>query len=701
MGERSGDLATCVERVLARGGRDLVLAAPLGLGKPNRLLNAITRRVADDASRSLTLCTALSLSVPRPSAGLEKRFAGPFLARHFGADYPDLDYVAAMRAGTLPPNIRVQEFYFQSGAMLRTRRAQADYASLNYTFVARDLAGAGIHAIVQLVAQRGEGDAARYSLSSNPDVTLDLLDAIAKAGGERPLVVGVVHRGLPFLGGDAEVGGDLFDLLLDEPGHDQPLFALPREDVDDAEYAIGLHASTLVRDGGTLQIGIGALSDALVEGLRLRHARNADYLRLIAGLGGPTPAHIGHHGGVAPFQLGLYGSSEMVMDGFMHLRRAGILRRLVFDDLALQRALDAGVIGTVMREGDTQRLVEAGVMPQRPDRLAMARLDALGLWPEGHDERVDLGDAAQREAFDRAIRGRRLRGGRYLQGAFYLGSAELYAWLGALDGEDHEGLAMGRISHINRLRRGHEALAAVQRRDARFFNTCMMANLLGAAVSDTLDDGRVVSGVGGQYNFVAMAHELDGACSVLMLRATREVDGRTTSNLRWAGGQLTIPRHLRDVFVTEYGVADLRGRSDRDCIEAMLAICDARFIDGLVAEAVAAGKLPTDFRVPEGWRANTPSSLAGRLADARRRGLLPAYPFGSDFDALELRLLAALQWLRLHSKGPGGWLKLAGALSARVPDEPAALARMGLATPRGWRERLEARLVAAALGRTA
>ena len=68
---------------------------------------------------------------------------------------------------------------------------------------------------------------------------------------------------------------------------------------------------------------------------------------------------------------------------------------------------------------------------------------------------------------------------------------------------------------------GREALDALQRRDARFFNICMMATALGAAVSDGLENGQVVSGVGGQYNFVAMAHALEGGRSILMLRSTR------------------------------------------------------------------------------------------------------------------------------------------------------------------------------------
>lgn len=634
-------LDQAVETLLSLGLR-LSLAAPLGLGKPNRLLNALYARFKADPSRNLVLYTALSLDLPEAGSDLERRFLAPFLARHFGADYPRLDYVVDLKGGRLPSNVRVQEFYFQSGAMLNCERAQRDYASINYTHVARDLAEEGVDAIVQLVAQRGEGAQARYSLSCNPDVTLDVIDAFAARGRPRPFVVGVVHPDLPFLGGDAEIGADFFDAFVEESSAAQPLFALPQGSVDPTEYAIGLHASTLVRDGGTLQIGIGALSDAIVHSLLLRHGRNADYraaLLALRGTDASTDALVGRIGGLAPFERGLYGASEMVMDGFMHLRRAGILTRRVHD----------------------------------------------GPEPE--------------QAADPSTR----RGGHYLKGAFYLGTRALYDWLRRLEGEDWEGLAMCRVSDINQLYGGRERLDAAQRRDARFFNTCMMATLLGAATSDALEDGRVVSGVGGQYNFVAMAHALPDGRSALLLRATRRNGRRTESNLRWHYGHTTIPRHLRDLYVTEYGVADLRGKSDEACARAMLAISDARFVDALAGEAIRAGKLPRDFRVPEAWRANTPEVLHAKLRPFVSKGLLPAFPFGSDFDAVERRLLPALLWLKSTAARPRRWTSLLGALLAPgpVPDAWACLDRLGLRDGTGgWRQALLARLVRGALART-
>jgi hypothetical protein len=95
-------LARAVDALLARCGEEIAVAAPLGLGKPHRPLNALYDRVESEASRRLRSHTALSLEPPAPRAGLEQRFLGPFLARHFGADLPRLRYVKAQKSDALP-----------------------------------------------------------------------------------------------------------------------------------------------------------------------------------------------------------------------------------------------------------------------------------------------------------------------------------------------------------------------------------------------------------------------------------------------------------------------------------------------------------------------------------------------------------------------------------------------------------------------
>ena len=637
--------AECASHIIDRLGLHLRVAAPLGLGKPHALLNLLYQRTSADGDRTLTLFTALSLTRPQPKPGLEARFLAPFLERHFGADQVDPQYAIDQAHNALPDNVEVHEFYMQSGALLHSQAAQTGYISQNYTHVARDLARQKLNLLVQLVARRDGPDGVHYSLSCNPDLTLDLLRQIERDGCPRPLCVAVVHPDLPYMSGMAEVAAGFFDLEL-QPESSPTLFALPRLPLDTAEYALGLHASALVKDGGCLQIGIGALSDALVKAVLLRQQQNDAWREALAALDdtGNTQRLADDVGGLAPLDRGLYGASEMVLDGFMHLQRGGVLKRRSWDDLAIEKASAEG------------------------------RLDQS------------------------------TPGGHYLRGAFFLGTAELYQWLADTEAADPDAIDMCPVSNVNHLYGDHQPLASLQRRGARFFNTCMMATLLGAAVSDTLDDGGVVSGVGGQYNFVAMAHELPDGRSVLLLRATRQGKNGVQSNIRWNYAQTTIPRHLRDLYVTEYGMADLRGKSDGECIAAMLSISDARFIDALRAEAQSHGKLAADFVIPAGWRRNTPAHLREALMPFQQAGHLPTFPFGSDLTEVEQQLLVALNWLKSAQsswRGKRRLLRAAIGPGRPVRNEAAALARMKLEHPQTLAERMEQRLLLAALRRPA
>lgn len=638
-------LDEAVDLILSRTPGPLRMGAPLGIGKPHRLLNALYARIARDPARPWSLYTALSLDPPAGGKGLEGRFVTPFAARHFGGDFPRLDYVQAMKRDALPPNIEVEEFYMQGGALLRSSTAQRHYASLNYTHVARALTDRALNVIVQKVAREPGGT--RLSMSCNNDLTQDTVDAVMARGLPRPLLVAEVDPQLPWIGGTAAVDEAYFDIVVTPPGPYPMLFGLPRQPVSDVDYAIGLYASTLVRDGGTLQIGIGALADALSHALVLRHTDNATYRRVLAALDPELERHpaVLASGGLDPFAIGLYGCSEMVNEGFKRLVETGVIRRKVADDEALMQ------------------------------RIA--------------DGSANLGDHARLE-----------RDGEYLHGAFYLGSPAFYDWLRELPDDQRRAIGMRRISMINELQHGQETLARLQRRDARFFNSCMMATALGAAVSDGLDDGRVVSGVGGQYNFVDMSNALDGARSVLMFRAVREDAGSAGSNVRWNYGHTTIPRHLRDLYVNEYGIADLRGKNDEDCIIAMGGITDSRFQRGLMEQAQRAGKLRTGFHPAAHWIDNTPVHLSARLRAFRHDGTLPDYPLGSDFTGVEQRIVNALGWLKANTATP--WKKagiVLRAMGARTDDEE-AMVRMGLAAPGSLGERIEAKLLALGLRET-
>jgi acyl-CoA hydrolase len=291
--------------------------------------------------------------------------------------------------------------------------------------------------------------------------------------------------------------------------------------------------------------------------------------------------------------------------------------------------------------------------------------------------------------------------GVMLHGAFFLGPKAFYRALREMPPEQLARIQMMPVSFTNQLY-GDEVGKRRARVDARFVNNTMMATLMGAAVSDGLEDGQVVSGVGGQYNFVAQAFALQGARSVLALEATRPAGAKTLSNIRWNYGHATIPRHLRDVFVTEYGVADVRGKSDAETIAAMLAVTDSRFQAELAKIAKDAGKLPKDFEIPSAHRENFPEAIAAALKPARNAGLLPSFPFGSDFTEVEQRLIPALQVLQEAQRTP---LRLPGLLwdgFTHTPDaaDRECLVRLGLDAPATMTELAYRALVSAALVRS-
>src|ERR1700687_324338 len=291
--------------------------------------------------------------------------------------------------------------------------------------------------------------------------------------------------------------------------------------------------------------------------------------------------------------------------------------------------------------------------------------------------------------------------GVVLHGAFFRGPKSFYRSLREMRTDQIARIQMMPVSFTNELY-GDEALKRRARVDARFVNNAMMATLMGAVISDGLEDGQVVSGVGGQYNFVAQAFALQGARSILTVEATRQAGAKTQSNIRWSYGHETIPRHLRDVIVTEYGVADIRGKSDADVIAAMLQVADSRFQAELARQAKDAGKLPQNFELPAAHRENFPERIADALRPAREAGVLPSFPFGSDFTEVKQRLIPALQILQNAQRSPQ---RLPGLLWQGLTARPDAadnecLARLGLDRPATLSEHAYRALVSAALARS-
>ena len=716
MPQSFNDVTELVDATIRRVGRRIVLALPLGIGKPTVIANEFFRRALREPDLDLTIITALSLQKPAAKSELEARFAGPLIERIFG-DCPDLEYLRAMRADRMPANVRVIEFFVEPGSSLHVAHSQQNFLCANYTHVAREIVARGVNVVAHLVARRTVAGELQVSLGSNPDITLDLLPSIAAArtAGKEIVCLAQAHAEMPFMFGGAQVPAETFDFLLDDPRFEHRLFCPPNPALATVDHAIGLHASALVADGGTLQIGIGELGDSICYALLLRQQQNAAYRQALRDLGTEqSAAMIDALGGRDALVDGLFASTEMFVDQMLDLWRAGILRRRVYESLPLTRLLATGHItdrfdariledlkhvgvGPKLSQSEFEELRQFGVFRQNC-RYENGRIrSGDGAWIA-----ADLDDKKAVFAIAQQCLGRELRAGCVLHAGFLLGPRGFYSSLRDMPEADRRQFDMRGVGHINQLYGAEPELRVLQRRRARFINTTMMATALGAAISDGLDDGRVVSGVGGQYNFVAMAHALPDARSVLCLRATRRKDGRLSSNIIWNYGHTTIPRHLRDIVITEYGIADLRGRTDAECVAAMLQITDSRFQAMLLGQAIAAGKIGADHRIPEIHRHNTPERLERALSSHRRAGLFSEYPFGTDLTDEEIVLSRALRHLKDSTATPFGRLTttLAALLQRPAPAHLAPLRRLGLSNPQTRAERLWRRLVARSLQQT-
>lgn len=593
--------------IFDRTGGEIRLALPLGLGKPVTLVNALTRVAAADPSLRFSIFTALTLERPKPGSDIEKRFLDPAMDRLFGR-YPALLYAEMIKGDGLPSNIEVSEFFFQAGAWLGNDYAQRHYISANYTHARDVLIAQKPNVLSQLMPREGD----RVSLSCNTDISADLFD-LRRTGKMDFVAVGELNGALPFMDGAAALDAAELDMML-EPSEQFELFSAVRRPVSDAQHAIGLHVSRLIPDGGTLQIGIGAIGDAVAHALLMREA--ATLYKVWEAT--PFPMSGAE---TEPFKTGLYGVTEMLVGGLLALFEAGIIKR-----------------------------------------------------------EVD---------------------GAAIHAGFFVEARDLYERLRAMETAQRAKIAMMPVSFTNALY-GDEAAKRAARTQARFVNGAMQVSLLGDVMSDAAKPGQVVSGVGGQFNFIEQAFALDDGRAVLTLPATRSSGGKLTSNIVWQLPLTTVPRHMRDIVVTQYGAADLRGQTDEEVIKRMIAIADSQFQEGLLNTAKKVGKIAKNYQIPTAHRNNTQDVLTSWLAP-HRVALLPDFPFGTDFSAIEQVLLPALAGLgdAVGSKRQLAMLIWASLTLPAHPREAAAMQRMGSTADVRLFEPLQSRVLRGALSKEA
>ncbi|MBO8158215.1 acetyl-CoA hydrolase/transferase C-terminal domain-containing protein [Thermosyntropha sp.] len=708
------DVRKCVDEIINYVGKDITFAMTLALGKPARLINELYRRAKEDPEIKLKIVTALSLEKPRGQSEIERRFLKPLSERIF-AGVPDFDYIIDYREGELPSNVEIYEFFCKAGANLHSAELQQNHLASNYTHIPRDASEFGVNVVGILLASGEINGKKMYSTACNPDVTLEAMELTMKKrmSGEKVAIIGEVNKNMPFMYGDAVVGPEKFDIILEGPYFDYALFAPPKDAVALSDYAIGLNVSTLVKDGGTIQVGIGALGDSIVSGLIMRNEHNDVYREIINKLEIPRRYGklIDRIGGLEPLQKGLYGSSEMFIDAFIQMYKNGILKRRVFESIPLMKLINAEELDPDnIREDIIDKLLEMEAIKPQINQKDFNFLTYFGILKPGlrfedgfiidGEERysADMNDDRARREI-RKILGKRLLNGQILLGAFFIGPKFFYDALNTMSEEERKLFGMSGVDKVNQLYGGEE-LRALQRKDARFINTGMVATLLGAVASDQLEDGRVVSGIGGQYNFVAMGHALPDARVIIMIKSTKGTGRKLKSNIVLKYGHCSVPKHLRDIIVTEYGIADIRGKPHKEVVMEMIKIADSRFQDRLLEQAKKAKLIPKNYDIPPEYRNNTPEKIASILGPYQKQGYFKPYPFGTDLTEDEIILGGSLKALKALSTGYP--LKMTSGLFLEllrpVPRSAVKyLEMMQLDSPKGLKERFMRKMVVFAL----
>jgi len=159
---------------------------------------------------------------------------------------------------------------------------------------------------------------------------------------------------------------------------------------------------------------------------------------------------------------------------------------------------------------------------------------------------------------------------------FAAGTPDLYRWL-----HNNEEVRFLPVRIVN----SPELIS--QNRDMVTINGALAVDLAGQVIADTIA-GQQFSGIGGHEDFVSGPGLSDSGRSLICLPSSSIVSGQLVSRIMPklpSGSVISTPRHQVDVVVTEYGVAELMGRTIRERATALASIGHPDIRDDLLAVA--------------------------------------------------------------------------------------------------------------------
>ena len=233
-----------------------------------------------------------------------------------------------------------------------------------------------------------------------------------------------------------------------------------------------------------------------------------------------------------------------------------------------------GYIADLIDDGSTIQLGIGGI-PNAITAFIMERKD-LGV----HTEMIVDGIVDLVEAGVVTNARKTLHPGKIV-GAFALGTQKLYDFL------DHNpDVEMYRGRYTN------DPYVIARNKKMISVNTALQVDIMGQVCSQSIGT-RQFSGTGGQLDTHRGAQMSEGGRGIIALRSTAKNGSISTIVPTLApGAGVTVPSQDVDTIITEFGVAELRGRSVKDRMEALIKVAHPNFRDWIRDEAHRLGIVP-------------------------------------------------------------------------------------------------------------
>jgi acyl-CoA hydrolase len=161
--------------------------------------------------------------------------------------------------------------------------------------------------------------------------------------------------------------------------------------------------------------------------------------------------------------------------------------------------------------------------------------------------------------------------------SFAMGSRELYDFI-----DDNPGVIAYSVDYTN------SPIVVASIDNFVSINACIEVDLFGQVCAESVGT-KHISGTGGQLDFVEGAYKSKGGQSFIAMTSTfTSKDGKLASRIKpilTPGSIVTDPRTATHMVATEYGIANMKGKSTWERAEALIAIAHPDFKDELIKQA--------------------------------------------------------------------------------------------------------------------